>query len=199
MSNVYDTYSDEELIARFQDGEEAIGEYLMNKYKPLVKIRARALFLEGGDTEDLLQEGMWGLFKAVREYRPDRGASFSTFAEVCIRRQMYSAVATAARNKHRPLNESVSLSEMEESRVHLSAGPESDPEFVVLREEERAELEQKIRAALSPLEKKVLELYLAGMDYLQIADKLNRSGKSIDNALQRIRGKIRRLQEMRAE
>ena len=144
-------------------------------------------------SSDLLQEGMWGLFKAIREYQPDRGASFATFADVCVRRQLYSAIAAAGRNKHRPLNESLSLSEMEENKVHLSAGPESDPEYVVLREEEQAELQKKVWEALSPLEKKVLELYLSGMDYLQIAEKLGRTGKSIDNALQRIRNKIKAL------
>jgi len=193
MTKNYDDFTDEELIVRLRGGEADIGDFLMNKYKYLVRKKARVLFLEGGDTEDLLQEGMWGLFKAIREYQPDRGASFATFADVCIRRQLYSAIAAAGRNKHRPLNESLSLSEMEENKVHLSAGPESDPEYVVLREEEQAELQKKVWEALSPLEKKVLELYLSGMDYLQIAEKLGRTGKSIDNALQRIRNKIKAL------
>ena len=193
MTRNYDKIPDEELIARLRGGEEAVGDYLMEKYKPLVRRKARALFLEGGDTEDLLQEGMWGLFKAVREYQADRGASFATFAEVCILRQMYSAIAAASRNKHRPLNESVSFSEMEEKKVQLSAGPESDPETIVLHQEAMDELRKKTMEALSPLEKKVLELYLSGMDYLQIAQELGRSGKSIDNALQRIRGKVRNL------
>ena len=193
MTKNYDDFTDEELIVRLRGGEADIEDFLMNKYKYLVRKKARVLFLEGGDTEDLLQEGMWGLFKAIREYQPDRGASFATFADVCIRRQLYSAIAAAGRNKHRPLNESLSLSEMEENKVHLSAGPESDPEYVVLREEEQAELQKKVWEALSPLEKKVLELYLSGMDYLQIAEKLGRTGKSIDNALQRIRNKIKAL------
>ena len=193
MTKNYDDFTDEELIVRLRGGEADIEDFLMNKYKYLVRKKARVLFLEGGDTEDLLQEGMWGLFKAIREYQPDRGASFATFADVCVRRQLYSAIAAAGRNKHRPLNESLSLSEMEENKVHLSAGPESDPEYVVLREEEQAELQKKVWEALSPLEKKVLELYLSGMDYLQIAEKLGRTGKSIDNALQRIRGKVRAL------
>ncbi|MBQ6602412.1 MAG: sigma-70 family RNA polymerase sigma factor [Eubacterium sp.] len=193
MTKNYDDFTDEELIVRLRGGEADIEDFLMNKYKYLVRKKARVLFLEGGDTEDLLQEGMWGLFKAIREYQPDRGASFATFADVCVRRQLYSAIAAAGRNKHRPLNESLSLSEMEENKVHLSAGPESDPEYVVLREEEQAELQKKVWEALSPLEKKVLELYLSGMDYLQIAEKLGRTGKSIDNALQRIRNKIKAL------
>ncbi|MBR3276469.1 MAG: sigma-70 family RNA polymerase sigma factor [Eubacterium sp.] len=193
MTKNYDDFTDEELIVRLRGGEADIEDFLMNKYKYLVRKKARVLFLEGGDTEDLLQEGMWGLFKAIREYQPARGASFATFADVCVRRQLYSAIAAAGRNKHRPLNESLSLSEMEENKVHLSAGPESDPEYVVLREEEQAELQKKVWEALSPLEKKVLELYLSGMDYLQIAEKLGRTGKSIDNALQRIRNKIKAL------
>lgn len=193
MTKNYDDFTDEELIVRLRGGEADIEDFLMNKYKYLVRKKARVLFLEGGDTEDLLQEGMWGLFKAIREYQPDRGASFATFADVCVRRQLYSAIAAAGRNKHRPLNESLSLSEMEENKVHLSAGPESDPEYVVLREEEQAELQKKVWEALSPLEKKVLELYLSRMDYLQIAEKLGRTGKSIDNALQRIRNKIKAL------
>ena len=191
MTKNYDDFTDEELIVRLRGGEADIEDFLMNKYKYLVRKKARVLFLEGGDTEDLLQEGMWGLFKAIREYQPARGASFATFADVCVRRQLYSAIAAAGRNKHRPLNESLSLSEMEENKVHLSAGP--DPEYVVLREEEQAELQKKVWEALSPLEKKVLELYLSGMDYLQIAEKLGRTGKSIDNALQRIRNKIKAL------
>ena len=187
MSNVYDTYSDEELIARFQAGEEAIGEYLMNKYKPLVKIRARARFLEGGDTEDLLQEGMWGLFKAVQEYRPDRGASFSTFAELLVERKLYSAIRSGQRKKHTPLNLSVSIDEAEET-PDLGL----DPESLMIAEENREALEDYIDKNLSPLEKEVFSLSMTGLSTSRIAKLLGKEAKSTDNALQRARGKLKK-------
>jgi RNA polymerase sporulation-specific sigma factor len=185
----YGEYSDEELLELLRDGETAAAEYLMEKYKPLVRKKARALYLAGGDQEDLLQEGMLGLYKAVREYRPDREASFQTFAGVCISRQMYSAVASARRKKHGPLNDSVSLNELEENQEY-SLGTAENPETILLDQEAAENLRKQIETSLSPLEKKVLDLYLSGLDYLQIAARLARPAKSIDNALQRIRAKV---------
>lgn len=186
----YGDYSDEELIAMLRRGETEVGDYLMDKYKPLVRRKARALYLAGGDQEDLLQEGMLGLFKAVREYQPEKEASFQTFAGICVSRQMYSAVASSRRMKHLPLNSSISLSELEENQEEYNLRTVDSPESIFLDQEAAEMLEKKIWSSLSPFERNVLKLYLKGMDYLQIAGSLERPAKSIDNALQRIRAKV---------
>ena len=188
----YDAYSDEELLAMLRNGESSVAEYLMEKYKPLVRKRARALYLAGGDHEDLLQEGMLGLYKAVREYQPEREASFLTFAGLCISRQMYSAVLSAQRKKHHPLNTSISLNELEENQEEYNLGTAESPEAILLDQEAAENLKSRISENLSPFEKKVLDLYLSGLDYLQIAERLGKPAKSIDNALQRIRAKVNR-------
>ena len=186
----YDGFTDEELIALLRGGAAEVADYLLNKYKPLVRRKARALYLAGGDQEDLLQEGMLGLFKAVQEYQPDKEASFQTFAGLCISRQMYSAVLSARRQKHLPLNSSISLNELEENQVEYNLRPVDSPESIFLDQEAAELLEKNIRSTLSPFEQNVLDLYLKGSDYLQIADSLGKPAKSIDNALQRIRGKV---------
>ena len=188
----FDEISDEELIARLRDGETAIEDYLMEKYKGLVRQKARAMFLIGGDTDDLIQEGMIGLFKAVRDFQPDKEASFATFARVCIDRQMYSAIQNSNRQKHQPLNSYVSLNQDDESIPAWGLRAEN-PEAIIIDQETTQDLRQRISDYLSPMENKVLDLYLKGTGYVEIAGILKKSPKSIDNALQRIRAKIREV------
>ncbi|MBP5280994.1 MAG: sigma-70 family RNA polymerase sigma factor [Lachnospiraceae bacterium] len=199
--NDYANYTDEELIDRLRAGETQITEYLCDKYKNLVRKGARSMFILGGDTEDLIQEGMIGLFKAVRDYDSGRDASFFTFAELCINRQIYTAVQASRRKKHVPLNEAVSLysqvdhGEEGEGRFLLEALTDDagqDPEKVVLDKERMAELEKTIEECLSPFEKQVYDLYLTNMPTSQIAKILGKNEKSTDNALQRLKGKIRK-------
>lgn len=185
--------SDEELAVRARQGDAAAETLLLEKYKPLVRSRARELFLAGGDREDLIQEGMLGLLKAVRSYDPKREASFGTYARLVVSRQIYSALAAAQRQKHQALNQSVSMEEIEEQQDRLALGTSDSPEAILLDLENARELREMIFAALSPMEKKVLALYLEGYDYLQIAARMERPVKSIDNALQRIRGKVARM------
>ena len=194
MTN-YDACSDEELIQRLRQGETEIAEYLLEKYKPLVRKKARALFLAGGDQEDLLQEGMLGLYKALRRYQPGKEAGFQTFAGVCISRQMYSAILSAQRKKHGPLNQSLSLNEIEENQEEYHLGVVQSPETIFLEQEATQTLFGRIQESLSSYENKVLNLYLSGQDYLQIAEKLKKPAKSVDNALQRIRSKVSRVLE----
>ena len=190
----FDNVSDEELIMRFRAGETSIEDYLMEKYKGLVRQKARAMFLIGGDTDDLIQEGMIGLFKAVRDYQPGREAIFATFAGVCIDRQLYSAIQSSNRQKHIPLNSYVSLNQEEEGSPIWELSVEN-PESIVIDQENARDLQQKFMGCLSPMERTVLDLYLRGEGYVEIARILNKSPKSIDNALQRIRSKIREALE----
>ncbi|MCD8153271.1 MAG: RNA polymerase sporulation sigma factor SigH [Clostridiales bacterium] len=187
----YENIPDEELISRMREGETGISDYLMEKYKGLVRQKARAMFLVGGDTDDLIQEGMIGLFKAVRDYQPNREASFATFARLCIDRQLYTAVASSGRQKHQPLNSYVSLSE-EPPETEVFQSWTGNPEEILIDRENVRILEEEIREGLSPLENRVLECYLDGYGYGEIAEILDKPPKSIDNALQRIRGKIQK-------
>ena len=184
MVKDYDTCTDEELIARLRAGEREITDYLIDKYKSLVRTRARALYL--------IQEGMLGLFKAVRDYKPGKEASFATFAGLCIDRQMYSAVASSQRQKHQPLNSFVSLSEPV-SEQELRLVDEETPEEIMISRENVIGMHERIKERLSKFEYQVLELYLKGYDYTQIAEKLGKQPKAIDNALQRIRSKVREV------
>lgn len=188
----FDNISDEELIARLQAGETSIEDYLMEKYKGLVRQKARAMFLIGGDTDDLIQEGMIGLFKAVRDFQPNREASFATFARMCIDRQIYSAIQNSNRQKHQPLNSYVSLNQEDESSPIWELCVEN-PEAIIIDQENTLDLQKKISDYLSPMENKVLDLYLKGVGYVEIGRILGKSPKSIDNALQRIRTKIREV------
>lgn len=192
MKKDYESYSDEELIRMMREGDREVAEYLAEKYKSLVRKKARTLYLVGGDTEDLIQEGMLGLFKAMQDYSPDRSASFLTFAGTCIDRQLYSAIAVSNRKKHLPLNSYLSLSAGEwESQERMSV--EQNPEEMVIDQENVRIIRAKIEARLSKFENQVLSLYLDGADYVRIARLLGKSPKSIDNALQRIRTKIKYL------
>ena len=198
----YDRLSDEALLRQLRAGDAAIMDYVLDKYKPLVRKKANAMFLIGGDTDDLIQEGMIGLFKAVRDYDCGRDASFYTFADLCISRQMYTAVQASKRLKHSPLNSYVSLYERssegtdnEEKNLieALAARTQMSPEELFLDKERVEDLERAIETELSSFEKQVLDLYLTGMSYTQIAKVLGRDEKSTDNALQRLKSKIRRL------
>lgn len=186
----YDNVSDEDLIARLRGGESGISDYLMEKYKGLVKKKARAMFLIGGDTDDLIQEGMIGLFKAVQDYSLEREASFQTFARLCIDRQLYNVIQTSRRQKHQPLNSYVSLS-TEDAGEHEEELWMENPESIIIDQENTRALQETIRKQLSVMENKVLDDYLEGYGYVQIAELLGKSPKAIDNALQRIRAKIR--------
>jgi RNA polymerase sporulation-specific sigma factor len=189
------------LIVRLRDGEAPITDFIMDKYKNLVRSKAKAMFILGADNEDLIQEGMIGLFKAIRDYDSGRDASFYTFADLCISRQMYTAVQAADRQKHTPLNSYVSLyssiSDNEDAEAPLvdalQSAVDRSPEELFFDKENVNALEQKIDNTLSPFEKQVLDLYITGMSYVQIAKVLGKDEKSTDNALQRIKGKIKKV------
>ena len=184
----YQEQTDEELIARIRSGETGVTEYLLEKYKPLVKKQARTMYLMGGENEDLIQEGMIGLFRAISTYRQGEG-SFYGVALLCINRQMYTAVQASARKKHEPLNAYVSLDE--EPQMPL----EDSPETMLLLQEKEGKREDMIARHLSSLEKKVLALYLEGMSYGQIAEQIGRPEKSVDNAIQRLKKKLKKVEK----
>lgn len=192
----YQKLADEELIQKLREGDERIIDYILEKYKPLVLRKANAMFLIGGDTDDLIQEGMIGLFKAIRDYRSDRETSFFHFAELCINRQLYSVVEASNRKKHVPLNTYVSFySQTTEEGKSLAetllTDQMDDPEQLVIEQENFTAFWEQLREQLSALERQVLDAYLEGKNYRQIAEELGKSPKTIDNALSRIKGKIR--------
>ena len=178
------------------DGDRDAEDALAARYLRLVRICARPLFLAGGDSEDLIQEGTFGLLSAIRNYDPADGASFKTYAEHCIRMRLLSAIKSASRLKHVPLNDGISLEELsEDPGADISTFPELiryNPEELILAEESREELNAAFSRCLSRFEIKVLDLYLEGLSYREIADRLCRDAKSIDNAVQRIRRKLAR-------
>ena len=201
MQEKYGQYEDEELILRLRDGEKQIIDYIMDKYKNLVKSKAKSMYILGADSEDLIQEGMIGLFKAIRDYDAGRDASFFTFAELCISRQMYTAIQAAGRQKHAPLNTYISLYANSGSRETgeewemintVVSQAERSPEELLIDRENVELLEKTIDRELSGFEKQVLDLYLTGMKYTQIAKVLGRDEKSTDNALQRIKSKLKK-------
>lgn len=196
----YDSLSDEILVKLSADGDLIATEYILARYKNLVRSRARMYFLAGADKEDLIQEGMIGLFKAIRDFNSEKPASFCGFAELCVKRQIITAVKTATRQKHMPLNSYVSLSnpmydgESEESlEMVLPGGAETDPEHLFISKENTEFLTEKMNEILSPLEKSVLAFYLEGKSYQEIAVLMNKSPKSIDNALQRVKKKLEKI------
>ena len=189
--NTFNRYSDEELICLLRAGDNDVEDFLLSKYKPLVAINASSLYIEGGDRDDLIQEGMIGLFKAIREYSSDRGASFKTFAETCITRNMLTAITAAARKKHAVLNDSLSLNDIESSGDAVLSSDLNDPENILMQKEAEKSLLDRISSRLSPMESKILSLYLKGKSYKEIAGELGKTDKSVDNALQRIRRKVR--------
>ena len=201
----YEDIRDEELLGQLSVGNDSITEYLCKKYKHLVMKKANALYLIGAEKEDLIQEGMIGLFKAIRDFSPEKESSFYHFAELCISRQMYHAIEASRRLKHAPLNSYVSLSAGSgEEESGLTYGDligdtsEHNPERLFIEQEDYQNLFAQLEQLLSPMEKRVCDLYLQGMDYRQIADYMGKSPKSIDNALQRIRKKISATNTIRA-
>ena len=198
----YDAIADEQLILEFRKGNSEIMDYLMVKYKTMVRKKARAMYLIGGENEDLIQEGMIGLIKAVRDFSPSQGASFASFAELCVSRQMYTAIEASKRKKHMPLNSYISLYEAgegtdEEKKIPLidTIEPvvENNPETLYFGREMTEVFVEELKGNLSALENHVLYLHLMGTDYKTIAELLGKSPKAIDNALQRIRGKAEKL------
>ena len=191
--------TDESLIERIHAGQEELTDYILEKYKPLVRKKTNAMYLIGGETEALIQEGMIGLFKAVRDFREEKESSFYHFAELCINRQLYSALEASNRKKHLPLNSYVSLSgsenedgvPMEELLPFISENPEQR----IIEQEIWDDFQKKLSGNLSKMEKQVLMQYLDGYNYIQIAKQMQKPPKSIDNALQRIRQKIRKIQQ----
>ncbi len=195
----YSFLSDEEAVCKADEDPAAL-EYILHKYKNFVRSKARSYFLIGADREDIVQEGMIGLYKAVRDYDAEKKASFRAFAELCITRQIITAIKTATRQKHRPLNSYVSLNkpvydeESERTLVDLIAATKiTNPEDIVIDKEDYASIEEEITKMLSGLEQQVLGYYLQGLSYQQIAKIMDRHEKSIDNALQRAKSKIERF------
>ena len=206
-NSIYDGCSDEDLLAhiRGERGDEAL-DYLINKYRNFVRSKARSYFLIGADREDIVQEGMIGFFKAIRDYRPDKLSSFRAFAELCVTRQIITAIKTATRQKHIPLNSYVSLNkpiydeDSDRTLLDVLSGARiSDPEELVISREEFVDIEKKMEEILSDLEWRVLMSYLDGKSYQEIAVDLHRQVKSIDNALQRVKRKLEKYMESRGE
>lgn len=191
----YENTSDEELIIRLRDGETEITDFIINKYKNLVRKKAHAMFILGADKDDLIQEGMIGLFKAIRDYDSGRDASFYTFADLCIARQIYTAIQAAARQKHTPLNSYVSIfTENLNLKSNVAEYGGDNPEELMIAKESRLQFEKLIHEELSEFERQVFELYRTGMSYSEIAKVLGKDDKSTDNAMQRIRKKMKKLQ-----
>lgn len=202
MNNRYDTMTDEQLIRKLREGDAAITDYIMDKYKNLVRRKAKAMYLLGGENDDLIQEGMIGLFKAIRDYDLEQDASFHSFAELCVSRQMYTAIKLSQRQKHMPLNSYISIYEQGDTSSDekqqplidtIQAEKSNNPEKLFLDKEYFTMMEQKLRDRLSDLESRVLYLHLNGESYQNIARLLDKSPKSIDNALQRIKNKVAAL------
>ncbi|WP_426759485.1 sigma-70 family RNA polymerase sigma factor [Mediterraneibacter faecis] len=200
--NKYDRMTDEQLLCDYKNGNQEIMDYLMVKYKSMVRKKARAMYLLGGENEDLIQEGMIGLIKAVRDFDVTQKTSFSSFAELCVSRQMYSAIEASNRKKHLPLNSYVSLYEDSEQVGEgrslplidtIESSKENDPEVLYFGKEYTEAFVEQLKELLSPLENHVLYLHLMGTDYRTIAELLGKSPKSVDNALQRIKTKAQKI------
>lgn len=196
--------TDEGLVEQVHLGNTDALDFLISKYRLFVKAKARSYFLVGADKEDIIQEGMIGLYKAIRDFKEDKLASFRAFAELCITRQIITAIKTATRQKHIPLNSYVSLDkpiydeESERTLMDIITSPISDdPEYLMINREDYVYLEQKMGEVLSELEQQVLVRYLEGQSYNEISEELNRHVKSIDNALQRVKRKLERHLELK--
>ena len=210
LSDLHQPYlsmTDESVVAMAQEGNKDALDYLLSKHKNFVRNKSRSYFLIGADHEDIVQEGMIGLFKAVRDYQPDRLSSFRAFAELCITRQIITAIKTATRQKHGPLNSYVSLNKPiydgESDRTLMDViveGRGQNPEDLIIGREDLVSIRDRMDQMLSGLEQDVLNAYLDGKSYQEIADKLGRHVKSIDNALQRVKRKLERfLEEAKAQ
>jgi RNA polymerase sporulation-specific sigma factor len=206
QSNCFDNMPDEEVVLEAKDNDNTAAlEYLINKYRNFVRAKARSYFLIGAEREDIIQEGMIGLYKAVRDFRNDKLSSFRVFAELCVTRQIITAIKTATRQKHIPLNSYVSLNkpiydeDSDRTLLDILSGTRvTDPEELIINREEFVDIEEKMGEILSELEWKVLMSYLDGKSYQEIALELDRHVKSIDNALQRVKRKLERYLENRS-
>jgi len=207
LHSCFESMTDEEIVLGVKDDNDAIAqEYLINKYRNFVRAKARSYFLIGAEREDIIQEGMIGLYKAIRDFRNDKLSSFRAFAELCVTRQIITAIKTATRQKHIPLNSYVSLNkpiydeDSDRTLLDVLSGSKiSDPEELVISREEFIDIEEKMGEILSDLEWKVLMSYLDGKSYQEIAVELERHVKSIDNALQRVKRKLERYLDNRAD
>jgi RNA polymerase sporulation-specific sigma factor len=204
LNSIFTGKKDEDIVAMAKTGNNRALEYLLCKYQNFVKAKAKSYFLIGADKEDIYQEGMIGLFKAIRDFKDDKLASFKVFAELCITRQIITAVKTATRQKHIPLNTYISLNkpiydeESDRTLLDILSGIRvSDPEELIIDREEMENIESKIQEVLSGLEMEVLNSYLDGKSYQEIASDLDRQAKSIDNALQRVKRKLEKCLEQR--
>ena len=202
FGDMYRTMSDEEIVLLCHHGDISAEEYLLNKYKNFVRSKARSYFLIGADHEDIVQEGMIGLYKSIRDYKQEKLTSFRAFAELCITRQIITAIKTATRQKHIPLNSYVSLNkplyDEESDRTLLDIimeGSAGNPEDMIINQENLGNIHKKINEVLSGLEQEVLSAYLDGKSYQEIAESLGRHVKSIDNALQRVKRKLEKYME----
>lgn len=200
----FEHLTDEELVEQVHLGNTDALDFLISKYRLFVKAKARSYFLIGADKEDIIQEGMIGLYKAIRDFKEDKLASFRAFAELCITRQIITAIKTATRQKHIPLNSYVSLDkpiydeESERTLMDIITSPISDdPEYLMINREDYLYLEEKMGEVLSELEQQVLVRYLEGQSYSEISEELDRHVKSIDNALQRVKRKLERHLELK--
>jgi RNA polymerase sporulation-specific sigma factor len=200
----YKHLEDEQLVELVHQGDGDALDFLIHKYQNFVRAKARSYFLVGADREDIIQEGMIGLYKAVRDFKGDKLSSFKAFAELCITRQMITAIKTATRQKHIPLNSYVSVDrpiyddESDRTLMDVISGTKAmDPEELIVNREEVDDIEVKMTELLSDLERKVLALYLDGRSYQEISEELNRHVKSIDNALQRVKRKLEKYLEYR--
>lgn len=193
MKTDYEVLTDEELVSLYHEGDTQVAEYIMMKYKNLVRKSAESLFILGGDNQDLVQEGMIGLYKAVRDFKPEKGASFYTFAEMCVSKNIYTAIQKSNRKKHIPLNSYVSIygDDNETVQHHELGNDTANPENIIIGKENREMLEDAIEKELSGLEQDVLKYRRIGMSYKEIARVLEREEKVIDNAMQRIRNKLK--------
>ena len=201
---IYKSAKDEELVLMAQNGDDTAQEYLLDKYKSLVRAKSRAYFLIGADSEDIIQEGMIGLYKAIRDFNEEKNAAFRGFAELCVNRQMITAIKAATRQKHQPLNSYVSLNkpvyeeDSEQTYMDLlqsGSGALLNPEALLIGQENKTFLEDQMTKNLSSFETRVLVLYLQGRSYFEIAHALQKPEKSIDNALQRVKKKLEKFLE----
>lgn len=206
MADDYKILDDIVLVEKAQNGDRRAADTLIDRYKTFVRVKTRAYFLVGADRDDIVQEGMIGLFKAIRDYSPDKQASFKYFADICITRQIITAVKTATRQKHSPLNSYISLSkpayedESERTLIEmLSLRTSLNPEEIMIDRENLKITEQKIRKSLSKFELEVMELYINGKSYTEIAEQLGKEPKSIDNAIQRVKKKIQKNLDEQSE
>lgn len=203
-AGTYDALTDEEILSRIQKGEQPAIDYLLEKYKYLVRSKAKALYLIGGDKDDLIQEGMIGLYKAIRDFQPNKDSTFFTFADLCVSRQIYSAIKASNRKKNIPLNTYISLdspiygegNDMDEKQPLVDIINQkyiSNPEELVIDKENTSMIEYELVRRLSDLEKRVLGLYMQDLKYVQIAEVLGKEPKTIDNALTRIKTKLNQV------